>query len=178
MDYNNLTFELDRNTIAEGECVDVSWACAEPEMVSLVVEDGSQRNTYPLDDSGIKRIFLNGPKQATITLKASVGGKVYSRSAVVRITPRLKQKAERPKRERTYRARPVESWWSRMGYKLRSRWHSLRYGWSCMPERKRLAYTVLWLLLLVMMLYNISPSLLFLGLIGVVGYLMWIIFKR
>lgn len=177
----SIKFSVDKRSVVEGDYVDVSWECTEPEMVVLVVEDGSNRATYQLADSGTKRLFLQGPKQAIITLKASLGSRVLTERAEITIKPRPKTKSSsaRPKRERAHTARPVgNGWWSRQKYRLRSYWASLRYTWSCMPERKRLAYTIMWLLMAVMMLYYISPSLLFVGLLGVVGYLMWIVFKR
>ena len=48
---SKLTFNIDKKQVAEGEYINVTWDCPNPDMVFLTVEDGI-KSIHQLSDSG------------------------------------------------------------------------------------------------------------------------------
>ena len=174
-----MTFSIDKKQVQEGEYFTVSWDCQNPDMVSMTVEDGS-RSQFQLPDSGSRAIQASGnADKIVLTLRASIGGKVEEKKAAVKVKRKV-LKAEKVRRspkssssggKKAFDFSKISSWWNNFTSRL-------KMAWSYMPENKKLAYKILGLILLAMILAGISPKLMGVGLILVVGYLMWIILKR
>jgi len=172
-----ITLATDKKRISEGEYITVSWDCQNPDMVSLTVDDGG-RSVHQLGDSGSKVLQASGNADRMIlTLRASVGGKIEEKSATVKVERKV-LKAEKVNRSprsgpdnRKFDLARIKDWWSRttMQYKT---------AWNYLPEEKKLAVKVMGLLAATMLLTAISPKLLPIGLIGLVGYLGWVVMKR
>ena len=65
---------------------------------------------------------------------------------------------------------------------LRERWEllkpAIRTAWQYMPEKKRTAYKILGILLLLMLLAAIAPKLMELILLLLAGYMLYTIFRK
>ena len=69
---SKLTFNIDKKQVAEGEYINVTWDCSNPDMVSLTVEDGI-KSIHQLSDSGSRSIPASGNADKIIlTLRASI----------------------------------------------------------------------------------------------------------
>jgi len=137
-------------------------------MVTLIVQDNG-KSIHQLGDSGSKVIQASGNTGSlTLVLRASISGRIEERSCTVKVKRKI-LKAEIP-RSKKMNFGKVSNWWERFSA-------TFKRTWSYMPENKRLAYIVLGLIFLSMLLISVSPKLMPLGFIAIVGYLTWVIFK-
>lgn len=92
---NKLTLSTDRKSAAEGDYIEVSWACdACPDSLYLAYDSGSERYSMAVADSGTTRILIRkSDGKAVFTLNALIGNKKVSQSVEVKIK---KAKAVRP----------------------------------------------------------------------------------
>ena len=92
---NKLTLSTDRKSAAEGDYIEVSWACdACPDSLYLAYDSGSERYSMAVADSGTTRILIRkSDGKAVFTLNALIGNKKVSKSVSVRIK---NSKAKRP----------------------------------------------------------------------------------
>ena len=175
---SKLTFNIDKKQITEGEYINVTWDCPNPDMVSLTVEDGI-KSIHQLSDSGSRSIPASGnADMITLTLRASIGGKVEEKKATVKVKRKVL------KAERVYgSAKSSKGWKNPFDFsKIKTWWNGIvskfKLAWTYMPENKKLAYKILGLIMVAMILTSISPKLATLGFLLVVGYLFWVIFKK
>ncbi len=84
---NKLTLSTDRKSAAEGEYIEIKWACdACPDSLYLTFDSGYEKYSIAVADSGITRIPMKRSKsKTTITLKAVISGKKVSESVDVRV---------------------------------------------------------------------------------------------
>ena len=84
---DKLILITDRKSAAEGEYVEIKWACdACPDSLYLAYDSGSEKYGMAVADSGTTRILVrksNG--KATFTLNAMIGNKKVSQSVEVKI---------------------------------------------------------------------------------------------
>ena len=175
---SKLTFNIDKKQVAEGEYINVTWDCPNPDMVSLTVEDGI-KSIHQLSDSGSRSIPASGNADKIIlTLRASIGGKVEEKKATVKVKRKVL------KAEKVYgSAKSSKSWKNPIDFsKIKTWWNGLasklKLAWTYMPENKKLAYKILGLIMVAMILTSISPKLATLGFLLVVGHLFWVIIKK
>ena len=92
---NKLTLSTDRKSAAEGDYIEVSWACdACPDSLYLAYDSGSERYSMAVADSGTTRILIRkSDGKAVFTLNALIGNKKVSQSVEVKI---MKAKTVRP----------------------------------------------------------------------------------
>ena len=92
---NKLTLSTDRKSAAEGDYIEVSWACdACPDSLYLAYDSGSERYSMAVADNGTTRILIRkSDGKAIFTLNALIGNKKVSQSVEVKIK---KAKAVRP----------------------------------------------------------------------------------
>ena len=92
---NKLTLSTDRKSAAEGDYIEVSWACdACPDSLYLAYDSGSERYSMAVADSGTTRILIRkSDGKAVFTLNALIGNKKVSQSVEVKIK---KAKSARP----------------------------------------------------------------------------------
>jgi len=173
---SKISFHIDKKKVTEGEYVTVSWDCQNPDMVSLVVADGS-KSVHQLGDSGTKVIPASGnADQMVLTLRATIGGKLEEKSAKVKVKRKVLKADKVSRGPKNQNSKPfdftrIKDWWTRTTAQYKT-------AWAYMPETKKLAVKVMGLIAAVMILSGISPKLLPLGLLAVAGYLSWIILKR
>jgi len=162
---SKLSFKIDKKQISVGEYVTVSWDCVNPDMVTLIVQDGG-KSVYQLGDSGSRVIQASGSAdKMLLTLRASIGGKAEEKSVEVKVKKKVL------KAERIPRNPKIKDWWQRTTVGMKT-------AWTYMPGTKKLAVKIMGLLLVTMILTSISPKLLPLGLFIVVIYLGWYVMKR
>lgn len=84
---NKLTLSTDRKTAAEGDFVEIRWACdACPDSLSLAIDSGYEKYSFAVADSGSTRIPMKRSKGKTIvTLNAVISNKKVSKSVEVRV---------------------------------------------------------------------------------------------
>lgn len=171
-----MTFTVDRTTVTEGEVVEVRWSCPGSEASDLTIDNGFKATTLSLSQEGSKRFRLNRSKGRTkLTITAHVSGKPYSKTLKVRVKEIPLTKAE------TVNDRGFKMDWLE---RLRNlpKWQSLKFryrqAWQAMSREKRLAARLLLILGAVSLLSTLIPGVLFLGLFGLLLYLMWFILRK
>ena len=169
-----MTFKTDVTSLVEGEVITVEWDCLEAERVELSIDNGYKATVVPLEKSGTKRFRLNRSKGRTrLTITAWVGGKSYSKTIKVKVREMPTTHAETVGDD--YAQRPpqggLKGWWQSQTARYRA-------SWQVMPPTKQLATKILTIIAATLVLSLIFPRLIALGLLVVVGYLLWVIWKR
>ena len=92
---NKLTLSTDRKSAAEGEYIEIKWACdACPDSLYLAYDSGSERYSMAVADSGTTRILIReSDGKAVFTLNALIGNRKESKSVEVKVK---KAKTSRP----------------------------------------------------------------------------------
>ena len=92
---NKLALSTDRKSAAEGEYIEIKWACdACPDSLYLAFDSGYEKSSIAVADSGTTRILIRkSDGKAVFTLNALIGNKKVSKSVEVKIK---KAKAVRP----------------------------------------------------------------------------------
>ena len=92
---NKLTLSTDRKSAAEGEYIEIKWACdACPDSLYLAYDSGSERYSIAVADSGTTRILISkSDGKAVFTLNALIGNRKESKSVEVKVK---KAKAAKP----------------------------------------------------------------------------------
>ena len=146
---NKLTLSTDRKSAAEGDYIEVSWACdACPDSLYLAYDSGSERYSMAVADSGTTRILIRkSDGKAVFTLNALIGNKKVSQSVEVKIK---KAKAVRPanvsgiSRMKMWKEKLQAGW-----YVFRAQ---LKYWWLSRKKWQKalgIALLVLWLGMLI-----------------------------
>ena len=80
---NKLTLSTDRKSAAEGDYIEVSWACdACPDSLYLAYDSGSERYSMAVADSGTTRIRIRkSDVKAVFTLNAMIGNRPQKQTA-------------------------------------------------------------------------------------------------
>ena len=84
---NKLSLSTDRKSAAEGEYIEIKWACdACPDSLYLAFDSGNEKYGMAVADSGTTRIPVKRSKgKTTITLNAMISNKKVSKSVDVKI---------------------------------------------------------------------------------------------
>jgi len=178
MNQHRMTFDIDRRTVTEGDVVEVNWQCVEAESVQLTIDNGFRSTDIPLETSGSKRFRLNRSKGKThLTITVVIGGKSYHKRIDVRV-----------KKMPTVRAETVDQQGKRLGWlrqwwqKRLTNWHDfrarMRQGMQALPERKQLAAKLLAIMGVILILSAIWPRMYSFGMMIMVAYLAYVMFKR
>ena len=176
---NQMTFTTDRTTLTEGEVIEIQWSCPEAERVELSIDNGYKATVLTLETSGTKRFRLNRSKGKTqLTITAWVGGKDYSKTIKVKVNEIPVTKAEAVDQRGNAMGRLGE-WWNQ---RVLPKWQSWRTGrkaaWNAMPQNKRLAARLLMFFGALGLIAIIAPWLFGIGLLGIIGYLCWVLIKK
>ena len=149
---NKLTLSTDRKSAAEGDYIEVSWACdACPDSLYLAYDSGSERYSMAVADSGTTRILIRkSDEKAVFTLNAMIGNRKESKSVEVKV-------------QTTKAARPVKgSGISRLKLwkeKLQASWYvyraNMKYWWLSRKKWQK----ALWIALLALWLGMLISSL-------------------
>lgn len=162
-----MTFDVDRTTVIESDVVEIKWDCTGAERVELKIDNGYKATVLPLDISGTKRFRLHRSKGRTsLTITAWKDGKHGSKTIKVKVT-------NMP----TTHAETVDNKGNKVG-SMQQWWQQTKLRFNALPPEKRIATRVLLILAAVLLLTFIAPRLLMLGLLGLTGYLLYIIWKR
>ena len=169
-----MTFKTDRTSLIEGEVITVEWDCLEAERVELSIDNGFKATVVPLEKSGTKRFRLNRSKGRTrLTITAWVNGKSYSKTIKVKVNEMPTTRTETVGDD--YAQRPpqggIRGWWQ-------STMARYRASWQMMPPTKQLASRILTIIAVSLLLSLLFPRLIVLGMMVVVGYLLWVVLKK
>ena len=84
---NKLSLSTDRKSAAEGEYIEIKWACdACPDSLYLAFDSGYEKYSMAVADSGTTRIPMKRSKgKTTITLNALISNKKVSKSVDVKV---------------------------------------------------------------------------------------------
>ena len=147
-----MTLSTDRKSAAEGDYIEVSWACdACPDSLYLAYDSGSERYSMAVADSGTTRILIRkSDGKAVFTLNALIGNKKVSQSVEVKIK---KAKAVRP--AKVSGISRMKMWKE----KLQAGWYvfraQLKYWWLSRKKWQK----ALWIALLALWLGMLISSL-------------------
>ena len=162
-----MTFDVDRTTVTEGDVVEVRWDCTGADRVELKIDNGYKASVLALETSGSKRFRLNRSRGRTaLTITAWKDGKHGSKTLKVRV-----------KELETTRAETVDDKGKRIGA-TQEWWQQVRARWGAMPAEKRLASRISLILCGLILLGMLLPRLFLLGLLGLMVYLLYIVWKR
>ena len=151
---NKLTLSTDRKSAAEGEYIEIKWACdACPDSLYLAFDSGYEKYGMAVADFGTTRIPMKRSKgKTTITLNALISNKKVSKSVSVRIK---NSKAKRPA-NRSGISR-LKLWKE----KLQAGWYvfraQLKYWWLSRKKWQKalwIALLALWLGMLISSIAN------------------------
>lgn len=163
----NMTFDIDRTVVNEGDIVEVRWDCSGAERVELKIDNGYKASVIPLDISGSKRFRLNRSKGRTaLTITAWKDGDHGSKTLKVRVK-------EMP----TTQTETVDDKGKTVS-ELKQKWQQTRQRIQMLPPDKRLATRMALILCASFLLTLISPRLLMLGLGVLMVYLIYVIWKK
>lgn len=169
-----MTFKTDRTSLVEGEIITVEWDCLDAERVELSIDNGYKASIVPLEKAGNKRFRLNRSKGRTrLTITAWVDGKSYSKTIKVRVREMPTTHAETIGDD--YATRPPKKGLAAKWQELSMRW---QMSWQAMTPVKKLATRLLAIIAVMLLLSLVAPRLFFLGLMVLVGYLLWIVLKK
>ena len=162
-----MTFDIDRTTVTEGDVVEVRWNCTGADRVELKIDNGYKASILPLDISGTKRFRLNRSKGRTaLTITAWKDGKHGSKTIRVRVREMATTHAETvDQKGRTMS--PVRLWWQQTRLRLQA-----------MPADKRIAMRTLTILAIILLISAFLPAIFGIGIIAVMLYLLYIIWKK
>lgn len=164
---NRMTFNVDRTTVTEGDIVEIQWNCTGAERVELKIDNGFKASVIPLEVSGTKRFRLNRSKGRTaLTITAWKDGKHGSKTLKVRV-----------KELETTHAETVDSQGRNIG-PLRQWWQKMQPRWQALPTDKRMAARILLILAATLLFTLLSPTLLLVGIAGLMAYLLYTLWKR
>lgn len=171
-------FTIDRNTVTEGDTVEIRWDCSGAEKTFLTIDNGFKATRLEIENTGSKKFRLNRSKGKTLLiLEAVENGKTTRRRIGVKVkklkttrTQTVENEAFRRQREEFAR-KPFREKWQLVKTAART-------AWQYMPEKKRSAYKILGILLLVLLLVSISPVVLSVGLLVLAIYLVSVILKK
>ena len=146
---NKLTLSTDRKSAAEGEYIEIKWACdACPDSLYLAYDSGSEKYSMAVADSGTTRILIKkSDGKAVFTLNAMIGNRKESKSVEVKVK---KAKAARPVKGSGINRLKL---WKE---KLQAGWYvyraNLKYWWLSRKKWQKalwIALLALWLGLLI-----------------------------
>lgn len=173
-----MTFTADRTSLTEGEVITITWDCKNAERTELTIDNGYKATVIPLEVSGEKRFRLNRSKGRTrLTITAWVNGKDYSKTIKVKVAELPLTHAETVDSKGRTVGKP-QQWLN----ELRNRWRmattQYRSNWQALPPQKQLASRVLMIIAGALLISIIAPALISIGLLVLIGYLMWVIWKK
>ncbi len=169
-----MTFKTDRTSLVEGDVITVEWDCHEAERVELSIDNGYKASIVPLEKSGTKRFRLNRSKGRTrLTITAWVGGKSYSKTIKVRVSTMATIHAETVGDD--YATRPPRKGLAAKWNEIATHW---KMAWQVMTPEKRLATRILTIIAVTLLLSLLAPRLFIIGMLAVVGYLLWVMWKK
>ena len=163
----NMTFEVDRRTVCEGDVVEVRWDCTGADRVELKIDNGFKASVIALDLVGTKRFRLNRSKGRTaLTVTAWLGNRSGSKTIKVRV-----------KEPQAVRAETVDAQ-GRTVSSAKESWQRLQQRWRALPPDKRLASRIAMFMCGALLVGLLFPPLFMIGLAVVMGYLLYYIWKR
>ncbi len=165
---NELIFKVNKETVTEGEIVEVTWSCLGATSVVLTLDNGFKAVKLDVENSGTKKFRLNRSKGKTkfVFVVTDSNGKSASKTLKVRVKELKAIKAEEVGGE------------SRFTKFVRDYIAKTKRSWSVLSERKRMAYIVLWSVMLIMILSLINPIFIKMGLVALIAYMAWIVVKK
>ena len=155
---NKLSLSTDRKSAAEGEYIEIKWACdACPDSLYLAFDSGYEKYGMAVADSGTTRIPVKRSKgKTTITLNALIGKEKVSKSVDVRI-----KNSKSAKPAKGIGIRKLKLWKE----KLQAGWYvyraQVKYWWLSRKKWQKalwIALLVLWLGMLISSLSSRNAS--------------------
>ncbi|MDD2595422.1 MAG: hypothetical protein PHD11_06370 [Bacteroidales bacterium] len=171
-----MDIKVNNAKVTEGDIVEVQWSCPEGQNAQISIDNGYKTAIDNVSGQGSKKFKLNRSKGKTVfTITAQENGKTVSKKAAVRVK-KLKPIKAKVNRNGFNGSTSASAGKAREKFNLlKSR---LKYSWSVIPEKKKLAITVSFILLAVMIVTSFVPKFLFFGMMALLVYLMWVIYKK
>lgn len=146
----NITLNVSKNVIRDGECVDVSWKSNVPESIFLTIEDGYGTTRIDIPDFGSRKCWSNhAKKNPVITLTAIQGGKKEVITNKVRIKGSSSGNAGVSK---------FRLWRERQQAKRAAAKAEYHYAWTSMKKWKKILCICLMALTIMMLMFGITKG--------------------
>jgi len=173
-----MIFNIDRNTVTEGDVVELSWQCESAEKIVLTLDNGFRSSRIPLEPIGSKRFRLNRSKGRTrLTLTVTLQGKEYSKTLHVRVKKMPTTHAETID-SHGHKITRLKRWRQSLLPKWHSRQARHKQAFLALPERKQVALVLLSLVGIVLLVGALWPPFSRIGSLAIILYLVFILFKR
>ena len=146
----NITLDVSKTVIRDGECVDVSWESNVPESIFLTIEDGYGTTRIDIPDSGSRKCWSNhAKKNLVITLTAIQAGKKEVITKKVRIKGSSSGNAGISK---------FRLWRGRQQAKRAVAKAEYHYAWTSMKKWKKILCICLMALTIMMLMFGITKG--------------------
>ncbi len=156
-----------------GEPVMLEWDCPGSANTQMIIDNGYSKTAIDVSQSGSQTIIIGSSRDdvTKVYVKGLKDGKGYTLSKDINVDiPKAK----------------VESTWTGSSGKGKSRfidgikstWSRLKYGWSIMPQQKKLAYIIMQMIMFTLIIALFFPKAILWCLMGIVCYLLWYSYKK
>jgi hypothetical protein len=156
-----------------GEPVMLEWDCPYSANTQMIIDNGYSKTAIDVSQSGSQTIIIGSSRDdvTKVYVKGLKDGKGYTLSKDINVDiPKAK----------------VESTWtgfsgkgkSRLMDGIKSTWSRLKYGWSILPQQKKLAYIIMQMIMLTLIIALFLPKAILWCLMGIVCYLLWYSYKK
>lgn len=158
MSENKIVFNVDRTDVSEGENVMVAWDCGLPDAVTLTIDNGYSTSQIQLADSGSRMVAMHKSKgRTTLRLTVATGGKIERREVAVKVKNLKTTKTETASnssysyaQNKSRNKLSLKGLLGKVGYRIRSFFQRLSYGWRVMPKKTKRIYQCAFILMFAM----------------------------
>lgn len=165
---SDFVFKVDRDVVTEGDVVTVAWACPGALSAMLVLDNGYKAASMSVEAIGSKKFRLNRSKGKTKIVLETTDAKGKTSRKVLKV--RVKE-LEYTKAEEVGAENPFKKY-------IREIPQKIKLSWSALDGRKKMAYIVIWSILLTLLLSLINPIFMQIGLTALMFYLAWVLLKK
>lgn len=176
---DKITFSADRDSLTEGEVIEIRWNCPDADRAELRIDNGYKATVLPIDTDGTKRFRLNRSKGKTkLTITAWKMDKQQSKTLKIKVKEMPVTHSETIDRNGRRVGRTGEWWKQRVLPKWQTYRAKRKATWQALPPEKRIAARLLTFIALLLLLISIAPWLLSIGLLAIIGYLVWVLMRK
>lgn len=164
------SLHIDKTKVTEGEIVELLWDCTGAEQTRLTIDNGHRSDSQQVECNGTKKFRLNRTGKTIFTLTETRNGKAKNHIVKVRVKELKAVRAETI----DDRGKPFPRWKQKL-QQWRNTW---KYQSRSLPPEKRFAYKLFFIIGGITLFITFFPKLFVFGQLVIMGYLLWVIFRR
>lgn len=164
------SLHIDKTKVTEGEIVELRWDCTGAEQTRLTIDNGRRSDSQQVECNGTKKFRLNRTGKTIFTLTETRNGKAKNHIVKVRVKELKAVRAETI----DDRGKPFPRWKQKL-QQWRNTW---KYQSRSLPPEKRFAYKLFFIIGGITLFITFFPKLFVFGQLVIMGYLLWVIFRR